>query len=582
MKSKIDTKRQSTETGKNYIFLDTPQYSDPNVAGYNPSLRAGTRVLTSDGVIPIEQLENKFFKTRNINGSWSYARCWKSGVDKPLYRLTLSNGKEYFCTAEHKWPVLKTEVKYENKTETSTDGSDEINDLKTKNSGNSWLKGIISPNKESENNKETEYKTPVEVKNTTTTTTTRTLTTDIKTNDRLPYTRSRGLCNPVNGIGTYTDGFSLALLYCSPTVFVSGSIRTNYVWVLTEEAAKGDYGSILTTWMNSIDYAIVRTFEQKDEYGNNFLVITQQSEEFTKYMSRFGLPTENEVRDKTYGVPKNVWTGTEDFRRGFIDGLYSYSGGIDENKGLAYISSSSETFVRDIWDLLGFYGVYSTQHAVESSEDVKDTVPLVVFDGDIFSQMFRITSKEKQDILDNIDHKKHDLIGEIEISKCELTDLKEDVWDVTVYDKSHMFALSHCLTGNCGEQSLNKNENSFLSSINPSGCVNPMTVIVVDDGNGIENQTFNQIFKNQNIELPPNEDIGENQMWYDVTKPFKVLDENNKMQNAVKLYDNGVRDTVHLKVNNEDIFCTPHHKFKIRDEWVQAVDLVQGDIVKCY
>jgi hypothetical protein len=390
-------------------------------------------------------------------------------------------------------------------------------------------------------------------------------------------------------------------------------------------------------------------------------------------MSKFGLPTEKEVKDKTYGVPQAVWTGTEDFRHGFIDALYSFVGGIDEKQGLAFIPSPSETFVRDVWDLLGFYGVASTIKIGEKTEDGKDIVPLVVFEGDIFSQMFRVTIKEKQDVLDKIEHKKQDAIGEIEVSSCELTDLKEDVWDVTVYDTAHMFALSHCFTGNCGEQSLanketcclqelflpnmssqeelfncakamyriakhsmslpchqktteaivHKNmrmgigitgvlqapekmdwldktykqlrefdetyskEHGFppsvkLTTVKPSGCVNPTTMIVVDTGDGTQNQTFNQIFKNQGIELPSNDEVGDKQMWYDVTNPFKVLDEHNKMQNVVKLYDNGVRDTVHLKVNNEDIFCTPDHKFKVQNEWVQAVNLVQGDVVKCY
>lgn len=661
------------------------QYPDPEVTGYNPSLRAGTRVLTSDGVVHIETLENKFFKTRNLDGGWSYARCWKSGVGKPLHKLTMANGKEYFCTAEHKWPVLKaetTETKVSGpalpKIEEVTEMTESVSISETGQASSTKGNVSVADLDKSEETIKAAYEAASTPKlqdqgSTVTKSVTRTLTTEVKAKDRLPYIKSRALCNPVDGVGTYSDGFSIALLYCSPTVFVAEGTRTNYVWVLPEDAAKGDYGQLLKTWMNSVDYAAIRTFEQKDDKGNKFVVITQQSDAFTKHMSKFGLATEKETQEKTYGVPQAVWTGTEDFRRGFIDALYSFVGGVDKKQGLAFLPSPSERFTRDVWDLLGFYGVASTVKIGEKTSDGEDIVPLVVFEADIFSQMFRVTNKKKQDVLDKLEHRKQDIVGEIEVASCKLTELKEDVWDVAVYDSAHLFALSHCFTGNCGEQSLanketcclmelflpnmdsqeelykcaknmyriakhsmslpchqktteaivHKNmrmgigitgvlqapekmdwldktykqlrefdekyskEHGFppsvkLTTVKPSGCVNPMTMIVVNTGAGVQNQTFDQIFKGQGIQLPSNEEIGDGQAWYDVTNPFQVLDEHNKMQNVVKLYDNGVRDTVHLQVDNEDIYCTPDHKFKVQDKWIQAVNLTQGDVVKFY
>lgn len=417
------------------------------ITGHNPSLRAGTRVLTSDGVIPIEQLENKFFKTRNLNGGWSYARCWKSGIGEPLHKLTLVNGKEYFCTSEHKWPVLKMLGEKTTETKTTLDDIDEVSISDVDGAGISETETNNVTVADLGNSEENIKDAPGLEK-----TVIQTLTTDIKTKDRIPYTKSRKLCNPVDGVGTYADGFSLALLYCSPTVFVTENTHTNYVWALPEEEANGDYGQLLTTWMNSIDYSAIRIFHQKDDKENKFVIFTQHSEAFTKYMSKFGLSTGKEVKDKTYGVPQAVWTGTEDFRRGFIDALFSFVGGIDEKQGLAFIPSPSETFVRDVWDLLGFYGVASTAKFREKTEDGKVIVPLVMFEGDIFSQIFHVTNKEKQDVLEKLDHRKQNIIGEIEVASCELTELKEDVWDVAVYDTSHLFALSHCFTGNCGEQ----------------------------------------------------------------------------------------------------------------------------------
>ena len=121
-----------------------------------------------------------------------------------------------------------------------------------------------------------------------------------------------------------------------------------------------------------------------------------------------------------------------------------------------------------------------------------------------------------------------------------------------------------------------------LTTIKPSGCVNPKTLVVINNGSGIENKTFEQIFEDQGYTLGDNDDVGDTQTWFDVTSPFTVLDENNDMQNVTRLYDNGVRETVHLKINNEDIYCTPDHKFKVGNKWVRASDLIYGDIIKCY
>lgn len=73
--------------------------------GTNPSLRKGTRIWTTEGVVPIEDLEDKIFYVRNLDGQISKAKCWLSGRGKRLYKLTLTGGHEYYATAEHEWPV---------------------------------------------------------------------------------------------------------------------------------------------------------------------------------------------------------------------------------------------------------------------------------------------------------------------------------------------------------------------------------------------------------------------------------------------------------------------------------------------
>lgn len=77
------------------------------IAGTNPSLRAGTRVWTKEyGMIPIDELEDKTFTVKGLNGNLCDAKCWLSSPNAELYKIKLKNGFEYYATAEHKWPVM--------------------------------------------------------------------------------------------------------------------------------------------------------------------------------------------------------------------------------------------------------------------------------------------------------------------------------------------------------------------------------------------------------------------------------------------------------------------------------------------
>ena len=73
--------------------------------GTNPSLRKGTKVMTTGGIYPIEELQDKEFEVKNLHGEISKAKCWLSGKGKKLYKLNLVGGHEYYATAEHEWPI---------------------------------------------------------------------------------------------------------------------------------------------------------------------------------------------------------------------------------------------------------------------------------------------------------------------------------------------------------------------------------------------------------------------------------------------------------------------------------------------
>jgi len=80
-------KIQNSNAGEPGIFL-----SNNSELGTNPSLRAGTKVLTTNGIFPIEQLESKEFFVKNLFGQISRAKCFLSGRIS-LYFLVSARSK---------------------------------------------------------------------------------------------------------------------------------------------------------------------------------------------------------------------------------------------------------------------------------------------------------------------------------------------------------------------------------------------------------------------------------------------------------------------------------------------------------
>ena len=69
--------------------------------GTNPSLRRGTKVLTTKGIFNIEELQDQEFEVKNLHGEISKAKCWLSGKGKQLHKITLHGGHEYYATDVH-------------------------------------------------------------------------------------------------------------------------------------------------------------------------------------------------------------------------------------------------------------------------------------------------------------------------------------------------------------------------------------------------------------------------------------------------------------------------------------------------
>jgi len=66
-------------------------------------------------------------------------------------------------------------------------------------------------------------------------------------------------------------------------------------------------------------------------------------------------------------------------------------------------------------------------------------------------------------IKEEIDTAVNRYLPKLKVVNVELTELKEDVWDLSVYDDTHCFRLSGVVTGNCGEILLG--EKSFCNLV---------------------------------------------------------------------------------------------------------------------
>lgn len=363
----------------------------------NPSLRKGTKVITDKGIFPIEQLENKSIKVKNLNGNLSDAKCFLSGKNKQLYKLTLSTGMEYYCTPEHKWPIKV---------------------------GNRFLK---------------------------------TETTNLVVGDKLPVIRQNKLFDGT--LGTKEDGFIIGWLYGDGWVTErqdSGAIQFGFI--VSEKDQKFNIHTRISKYLTNItgkDY-------QGSKNSNN-IEFNVSNIKIKEHFEKFG------VQHKSKGLPLALWQGgSEDFRKGFIDGLLSSDGYIDgQTSNRIVLVSSKEKLIKEFSELLGFYGIrtklrYSKSEAsfpngkdynkeYERYELIIGKQPDLIH----FRNNFSLSNLDKNNILDSYTWTRTSPNEDVVfINKIELTDLIEDVWDISVYDTTHCFQLSHCVTGNCGEIAL--------------------------------------------------------------------------------------------------------------------------------
>ncbi len=382
--------------------------------GVNPSLRLGTKVLTTDGIMPIEQLEGKSFKVKNLNGEISEAECWLSGKNKPLYEVLLASGQKYYATAEHKWPIL---------------------------CNGRFIK----------------------------------LTTeDLISGDELPVLKSSSLFE--NNNGNYKEGFVIGWLYGDGWVTkIKKSGKTQYGFIVSKKDQESGIHNIISSYLSELT-----GIAYKGCAKNGNLEFNVSHEKIDAQFLKFG------VGHKRNGLPTYIWTSSEQFRKGFVDGLISSDGSVSVG-GTSSVSikwsSSHEKLCSDFSELLGFYGLVTNRYLRKikngkfpnkknyNKEYTSHVLTITNYANiDHFRKLFTLSIDYKQSklLLASKDSKwmyKDDKGKTIKIVSIIKTSLLEDVWDIRVLDKTHCFQISHCITGNCGEATLESNEACNLQEL---------------------------------------------------------------------------------------------------------------------
>lgn len=420
----------------------------------NPSLRAGTRILTKNGIFPIEKLEGQAFLVKNLDGKWSQAKCFLSGRKKPLYKITLNNGREIFATAEHKWPVQSVGGGFGKIT------TDKLH------------AGNILPFPEAS---------------------------DISFDSAKPLSREQGLMiGWLYGDGWISERGSNIIKQTALQTELSANAKvfkyrnysqqvTSYPLLYPRRTAHNALslhdavqvsGKKVFGFLFSKEDAILadpilqeinklkRIRSNLQKAGDNTYTIQTTSSEFTDNLATiFG------VDRKEKGFPISVWQSGEEFIKGFVDGLISSDGFIAKKANRIILTTKHKKLAEDFSDLLSFYGIKSNIRRSESElikfpngKNYYKTyerydVSIDGYNAVAFGKIFTLSHPRKQANLTRLVQEfkvsralpDHELIR---VKSVERTDIKEDVWDISVYDDTHCFYINHCVTGNCGEQPL--------------------------------------------------------------------------------------------------------------------------------
>lgn len=385
----------------------------------NPSLRGDTKVLTSDGVFEIKDLDGKRIKVKNIIGEDCDADAFCSGKNKQLYKITFNHGQVVYCTKEHKWPILST-----------------LNKVTDERSGKIYKKE----------------------------------TWNLERGDKIPMVLLKNPINNTNSQFTSEDGFVLGWLYGDGwgTNISNDSIQFGFIF--SDEEI--DIGHKILAYTNKL----AKTASNLKQDHNSKAVTFSTSD--AKVNERFKLL---KYGKKEYGIPESVWQGNCEFVNGFIDGLFSSDAYFKVNKEKPSSSrivfvSSRKKLANDVQSLLMFYGIRSSIKET-LGEFTRYDLTISGIQALKFANTFTISSNKKSCILEEIKNLNFQNPSSSKSSytndRCysviysvEETDLYEDVYDITVHDGTHTFIMESGVTGNCSEIILSASDSCRLITQN--------------------------------------------------------------------------------------------------------------------
>lgn len=413
-------------------------YPEFKTVSTNPSLRGDTLVATSEGVFPIKDLADnrKYVLVRNIDGEWKEASVFCSGKNKRLVEINFSNGQKIFCTEEHKWPILNS----------------------TNRIRNNYGKIIKKTS------------------------------TDLKRLDKIYFPQ---LEKPIDNqlcLFNKEDGFVLGWnLGDGWQSFHKSNNSPQFGFLFSQEDVNSGIGNVILNYTNNL--AKIASNLRRDHNSNSFTYCTTDK----NVINRF---TELGAQDKSNGIPSTIWQGNDQFIKGFVDGLFSSDASVRVTDRLSssqiILVSSKKQIVEDVRKLLSFYGIRSCIRYSKSkskfpkynSDKLYDRYDLSISGLFVkkFASVFSLSNKNKQNKLNtilnmNIQYSHNNKISYandrnyLVIKSVILTDLYEDVYDITVDDNTHTFQTEAGITGNCSEIALSAYDSCRLISINLTGYV---------------------------------------------------------------------------------------------------------------
>jgi len=420
----------------------------------NPSLRAGTKVLTKEGIFPIESLDKKRFYVKNLNGEWSLAECFLSGKNKTLYKVSLNNGREIYATAEHKWPTLSVGGGF---------GKVTTDNLQI---------GNILPFPKVEH---------IQFESVTKRSRAQGFMLGWLYGDGWITQRGKSMLSSITHVDRRAASSSPVYMTAGEGLLINGldnqpmshqAISSNQ---LEKQLPLNDlsFGFLFSEEDKPLADAVL---QEVNKLKKEKSTLTRAGDNTYTIQSTSSLFAENlfnlfDINKKENGIPSSVWQSGTEFIEGFIDGLFSSDGFVSKDARRVVFTTKHKKMAEDVQDLLSFFGIKARIRREEASNVrfpngknyyktyERYDVSMDGYNAVNFGRMFTLSHNRKQQNLLKIvseynPSRKEADAGLVRITAVEKTVLQEDVWDISVYDQTHCFYINGCITGNCGEQPL--------------------------------------------------------------------------------------------------------------------------------